>query len=146
MLVRGPTRLNELVKRTGVRVAFDEGLVDMAPGALSRHAYLSAIILKPTLLGGLERTAQFMRVAREMKITTVVSSCFESSIGIAALAQFAAAHGTNSVPVGLATLSWFERDLLKVPIECSGGCIHIAPSIRAADGVNEAMLTEVSDG
>ena len=140
------SRLKDLVEHTGLRVALDESLLGMAPGNLSKHDYVSAIVLKPTLLGGLEKTARFMRVAREMKITAVVSSCFESAVGIAALAQFAAAYGSLEIPVGLDTLSWFEQDLLKVPIEYSRGCIHIAQSARAADSVNESMLTEVSGG
>jgi len=139
-----PSRLAELVKLTGTRVALDESLVDMNPEELSGHTYVSAIILKPTLLGGVERAAMFARKAREMKIRVIVSSSFESSVGIAALVQFAAAYGANDTPVGLDTLSWFKQDLLKEPIDCSGGRIMVAQSARAANSVIEDLLTEVS--
>jgi O-succinylbenzoate synthase len=141
-----PTRLADLAKRTEMRVAFDESLLDITPEELTSHTYISAIILKPTLLGGLERAAMFARTAREMNIKAVVSSCFESSVGIAALIQFAAAHHTIDSPAGLDTLSWFKQDLLEEPIDCSGGCIKVARSARAANSVIEALLTEVSGG
>jgi O-succinylbenzoate synthase len=141
-----PSRLGELVKRTGMRVALDESLVDMTPEELLCHTHISAIILKPTLLGGPERAAMFARQAREMKIKVIVSSCFESSIGIAALAQFAAAYNTSDTPAGLDTLSWFEHDLLEEPIDGSSGRIGVAQSARAAYSVIESLLTEVSGG
>jgi O-succinylbenzoate synthase len=141
-----PTRLAELATLTGVRVAFDESLIDMTPEELPSHTYASAIILKPTLLGGLERAAMFARKAHKMKIKAIVSSCFESSIGIAALAQFAAAYNTTDVPAGLDTLSWFKQDLTDEPIDCSGGRIVVAQSVQAVNNVIESLLTEVTDG
>jgi O-succinylbenzoate synthase len=141
-----PSRLSELVKRTGVRVALDESLAGMTPEELSQHDYVSAIVLKPTLSSGLERTARFMRVAREMKIKAVVSSCFESAIGIAALAQFAAAHGSRDTPAGLDTLTWFKHDLLTEPLSVSGGRISIDQCAQVPDRVDMSLLTEVSDG
>ncbi|MCX6835251.1 MAG: o-succinylbenzoate synthase [candidate division Zixibacteria bacterium] len=141
-----PSRLAELAERTGMRLALDESLVGMTPKELPSHTHISAIILKPTLLGGLERAAMFARQAREMKVKAVVSSCFESSVGIAALAQFAAVYNTIDTPAGLDTLFWFKQDLLTEPIDHSGGCIRVAQSARAAEGVNEIMMTEVSGG
>lgn len=141
-----PSRLQELVKRTGVRVALDESLVDMTPKELPSYPHISVIVLKPTLLGGLERAAMFARQAREMNIKVIVSSCFESSVGIAALIQFAATYNTIDTAAGLDTLSWFKQDLLEDPINCSGGRISVAQSARAAYRVIESLLTEVSGG
>jgi O-succinylbenzoate synthase len=141
-----PSRLAELVEQTGMRVALDESLIDMTPEELPSHTYTSAIILKPTLLGGLERAAMFARTAREMRIKVIVSSCFESSVGIAALTQLAAAYNTVDAPAGLDTLSWFKHDLTGEPINCSGGRIRVAQSARVANSVIEALLTEVSGG
>ena len=129
-----------------MRVALDESLLDMTPEELPSHTHVSAIILKPTLLGGLERAAMFARKAREMSIKVVVSSSFESSVGIAALTQFEAACNTIDAPAGLDTLSWFKHDLTGEPIDRSGGCIRVAQSAQAAHNVIEALLTEVSGG
>ncbi|MEW5796893.1 MAG: o-succinylbenzoate synthase [Candidatus Zixiibacteriota bacterium] len=138
-------RLREFAERTRMSVALDESLLAITPARLSDHDYVGAIVLKPTLLGGFERAAAFARAARPIGIKVVISSCFESSLGIAALAQLAAAYGTHDSAMGLDTLGWFQQDLLTEPIDCLGGRIDLVNVSRAALTVNEDLLAECDD-
>jgi o-succinylbenzoate synthase len=52
-----PARLPRLVREFGAPVALDESLVGMEPGELEEHRYARAVVLKPTLLGGIEHFA-----------------------------------------------------------------------------------------
>ena len=51
-----PWKVPELVHEFGVPVALDESLVGMEPEDLEEHRYARAVVLKPTLLGGISRT------------------------------------------------------------------------------------------
>lgn len=78
---------------------------------------VAALVLKPAVLGGFERTAGLAAWARQRGMLCVLSSSFESCLGVAQLAQFAAALDAAAGPPGgtqhgLATLSWFAEDLL----------------------------------
>lgn len=78
---------------------------------------IAALVLKPAVLGGCERTAELAAWARRRGMLCVLSSSFESSLGVAQLAQLAAALDAAAGPAGstqhgLATLSWFAEDLL----------------------------------
>ena len=96
------------------------GLV--GPGAAAAEALCEgvvALVLKPAVLGGYERAAELAAWAQLHGLHAVVSSAFETSLGIAQLAQLAAAvdggapgGGGGPMHHGLATQSWFDQDLL----------------------------------
>ena len=48
------------------------------------------IILKPTLLGGLAKTAEWISIAESMSVDWWITSALESNIGLNAVSQFAA--------------------------------------------------------
>jgi len=140
------TRLPEFCSITGLAVALDESLIGMSSDDLLSHDYSAAVILKPTLLGGLERTAALARAAHKLDMKIVISSSFESSIGIAALAQFAAAYSSPDTAAGLDTLNRFAHDLLSESIECVQGRIDIAQTSKAARSVDESRLQKIDHG
>lgn len=139
-------QLREFSERTGLAVALDESIINATPDILTSDSHVRAVILKPTLLGGFDRTAGWARKAKELDIKIVISSCFESSVGIAALIQLAAAFNTFNTPVGLDTLTWLEHDLLIEPIDHAHGRIRIGQLTRVASQVNESKLEEIVDG
>ncbi|GAB4817906.1 hypothetical protein N2152v2_004952 [Parachlorella kessleri] len=120
--IEEPTRstsdLAEFFRQTGVCVALDEtvdeGLVGPSRGTLEQDwasMGVAALVLKPTVLGGWERTLDLARWAQQHGMHAMVSSAFESPLGLAQLAQLAAVVDTTAAagPVhhGLATLDWF---------------------------------------
>ena len=124
-------------------VAIDEFLTEIEPDDLAGVGAIAAIILKPTLLGGFERSAHFARAAKALKIHAVVSSSFESPLGLAALGPLVTACGSPGVPVGLDTAGWFGINLLREPILSGGGVMRVEQLARAALSLDTSHLTEV---
>ena len=135
--------LRRLLAQPCPAVAIDEFLTEMEPADLASIPGLAAIILKPTLLGGAERCVAFARAAKPLRIKPVFSSSFESPLGIAAMGPLVAVYGSPGVPVGLDTYGWFGVDLLKTPLEASGGVMRVEQLARAAQSLDLAHLTEV---
>ncbi len=125
-------------------VAVDESLLELTPEALAPLVNLKAIVLKPTLLG-FERSMQFGRKATSMGITPVVSSAFETSLGLTALAELAACLNTTDVPVGLDTLDWFTQDLLKRPLQIERGRLNLSGSVVHPNELRRDLMQEVVD-
>ncbi len=125
-------------------VAMDESLLEFTPETLRPFSKLKAIILKPTLLG-FERSMQFGRRAISLGITPVVSSAFETSLGLTALAELAACLDTTDIPVGLDTLDWFVRDLTVHSVRVKNGRLSLPETVIRFDQIQSESLREVSD-
>lgn len=101
-----------------------------APDADALCEGVTALVLKPAVLGGFERTAQLAAWAAQRGMRAVVSSAFESSLGLSQLAQLAAAleaaPGARATQHGLATLTWFAEDVL--PADASAQLVQPDPS------------------
>lgn len=119
-----PALLPRLTRETGIPVALDESLVGMEPEALGEHGYARAIVLKPTLLGGISRTMGLATRARELGITPVMSSAYESGIGTLGLVSLAASLNCE-VPAGLDTYRRLAEDILVPPLDLGGPGIDV---------------------
>ena len=73
-------------------------------------------------------------------MTPVISSAFESGVGLEALAQIAACVNTNDVPAGLDTLDMFEEDLRVDPLSIEGGKLSLRALPYVHQGVKQHML------
>jgi o-succinylbenzoate synthase len=125
-----------------VSVAMDESLMELTPEELTHLPNLKAIVLKPTMLG-FEGRMRFARRALYLGIIPVVSSAFETSIGLTALAELAAVLNTVDVPVGLDTVDWFKDDLLIEPIRMKGGRLSLSTIVVRLEDIRQALLKEV---
>jgi O-succinylbenzoate synthase len=132
-----PARLPELAREVGAPLALDESLVGIEPEALDGYAYASAVVLKPTLLGGISRTLRFAERALSLGMTPVVSSAYESGVGTAALVALAAGIGDRAVPVGLDTYRRLATDVLVSPLDLS------APSVRVREAADASRRVDV---
>ena len=100
---------NDLVSEDLIPIALDEDLIFCEQG---REAELLAtteaqfIILKPSLLGGFERSDEWIDLAKENKMGFWVTSALEGNIGLQAIAQYAAVKEIR-IPQGLGTGSLF---------------------------------------
>jgi len=124
-------------------LALDESLLDMDPDDLFRLPKIKAVILKPTLLG-FEKAMQFARAAVRVGMTPVVSSAFESGVGMAALAQIACALNQEDVAAGLDTLDWFVEDLLLIPLSIENGRVAV-PGLPNTSRALKGHLIQVAD-
>lgn len=123
-------------------VALDESLVDLNPEDLNRFPRLSAIILKPTLLG-FTKSMMFARKAKELNIKAVISSSFESTIGLYILASMAAVID-NGLPVGLDTASSFKESITAENLKIENGEINLKSNSNLLNSLNYDKLTGVS--
>ena len=130
---------------TGLPVALDESLLKLKTQELDNYSDIAAVVLKPTLLGGIERAMQLARKAKSLGLATVISSSYESSLGILTLAQFAAVIGGQDMPVGLDTLSLFEQDLLQVPLKIQRGSIILPDNSTGTIEPKPTLLQEIND-
>ena len=131
-----PVRLPELVREFGVPVALDESLVGIEPEVLEEHRYAWAVVLKPTLLGGISRTLRLARRALRLGMTPVVSSAYESGVGTAALVALAAGIGDLAVPAGLDTYRRLAADVLVSPLDLRAPGVSVREIEDAARKVN----------
>ena len=110
-----PEELPRFYDACSVPFAFDETLHRILDPTLSFAAYtgLKALVLKPTLIGCTARFVALVNQAREQNIMPVLSSSYESDVGLAALAQLAASITGEKIAVGLDTRSALSAGTIK---------------------------------
>ena len=130
--LRSPAELNRLHEATGLPLAYDETLDDLEPDMLRYAKGIEALVLKPSLYGGIARNEAWGRYARAMGLQIVMSSGFNSSLGLYHLCHLARNWGAEKTPAGLATVH-FNRD---EPIRSTGRLADGCLSFREAPQVN----------
>ncbi|MBX7194291.1 MAG: o-succinylbenzoate synthase [Sandaracinaceae bacterium] len=87
-----------LARWTGVPMALDEPIAHDAPHVLSTATAHGAgvVVLKPTLIGGIEATLALAARARMRGLKVVLSHALEGPVGLAALAHLALAASASS--------------------------------------------------
>ncbi|MGL4250652.1 MAG: o-succinylbenzoate synthase [Aeromonas sp.] len=98
-----------VANRTGMPVALDELLAQGKPW--QPIPQLKALVLKPTLLGSLANMEGLVNRARELRLKVIISSCFESDLGLNQLFKLAGEWAPEQAP-GLDTHRWMAGTLL----------------------------------
>ena len=138
--VRDVDGLARLRRRVRVPIAADEGASSVeAVRALLAAGAVDALVVKLARVGGPAAAAEIAEAAAEHGVPTVVSTLFETGIGIAAALRSAAllpemrlAGAARSPDHGLATAGLLEHDLLEESLIVSHGRMR-APG-RAGSG------------
>lgn len=98
--------MSELCKSTPFPIALDEELIGVfsyeQKEALLQKINPQYIILKPSLIGGIKGSKQWIELAEKHKIGWWITSALESNIGLNAIAQFTFLQN-NPMPQGLGT-------------------------------------------
>jgi o-succinylbenzoate synthase len=137
-----PARLAELAREWGLPVALDESLVGMKPEGLGLHDYARAVVLKPTLLGGVSRVLGLAAAAKTLGMVPVLSSSYEAGVGIGALVALAAAVGEE--PAGLDTYRALAEDVLGTSLPLPAPTVAVRETMEAARAVDVGRLLPVS--
>jgi O-succinylbenzoate synthase len=127
-----PAGMPDLVQHLGVPVALDESLVGMEPEELGEHRYARAVVLKPTLLGGISRTLLMAERALFLGMKPVVSSAYETGVGTAALVALAAVTGERPEAAGLDTYRMLANDVLEKPLGLPAPAVDVGQTTDAA--------------
>lgn len=108
--------------RSEVPIALDEeliGVTEMArKRALVQMIRPQFLVLKPTLLGGIRHTMEWIEIAEQHGIGWWLTSALESAVGLNAIAQLAAQFPEMGYQ-GLGTGQLYENNILS-PLEVSG--------------------------
>ncbi len=135
------TLIETFFDKTGFAVALDESLLSMKPGSLKFIRGVRAIVVKPTVIGGLGPAITWVRWAKARRLSAVISSSFETSVGLSTLAQLAAAYRCE--PLGIDTLKWLAEDLLKSPLDFSSGILSLKSSWVTEENINWNILEKI---
>lgn len=107
-------KMAELCRITPLPIALDEELIGISDFA-KKQKLLETIqpqylILKPSLLGGLKKSEEWISLAEKHKIGWWVTSALESNIGLNAIAQWTY-QLNNPMPQGLGTGKLFINNI-----------------------------------
>ena len=138
-----PTLLPTFAGDYDVPVALDESLIDMESEALEDHGYARAVVLKPTLLGGISRTLHLADLASRLGMQTVISSAYETGVGTAALVALAAGVGDEEVPAGLDTYRRLAGDVLRPPLDLPAPRVDVSAMAGARREIDRRLLRPV---
>lgn len=98
-------------QETGIAIAWDESLREADFQFLAEPG-VSAVVIKPTLTGSLEKVRKQVAAAHALGLTAVISSSIESSLGLTQLARIAAWLTPQTIP-GLDTLNLMQAQLVR---------------------------------
>ena len=138
-----PDHMATYIAQGGIPVALDESLLEHPFERLAKIQGIKAIVLKPTLLGGFRASSRLAHKARQFGLQPVVSSSFETGVGIAGLARLAAAV-SRDIPVGLDTYRWLATDIVLPMIETQKGYIDLEELERRPLEINHPLLEELT--
>lgn len=136
-----PTQCSDLGTQTDLPVALDETTREVGPDALRDAPAVSAVVLKPTLLGGVRRTLEWRQAAREAGVSSVISAAYESGVGLRMLAALAATG--PDTPVGLSTYDRLADDVLRSPLPMDGPSIDVRSVVGAPIAVDKDRLERI---
>ena len=141
--LRAPAHLADFFDATGIPVALDESLLELRPDDLDGRPEVGAVVLKPTLLGGIARAREWVAKALALNVRPVVSGCFESGVGLLALAGFVWASTGDTVPAGLDTYRWLDADVVRPRIPFQPGAIQWSSALAQAHRIDGSRLSEI---
>jgi O-succinylbenzoate synthase len=131
----------ELLSTHNIPIAFDESLNGLQPEDLKDYKSLNAIVLKPTMLGYTKSMA-FATTAISLGITPVISSSFESPLGIYILASMSAIID-NQAPAGLETINRFDNNKFPV-LDISQGYLDLQKYHNYVDQIDIDNFEEIN--
>lgn len=115
--------MEELCRNTLLPIALDEELIGVVDSdeknELLEFIKPQYIILKPSLLGGIEMCEEWIEIAEENEIDWWVTSALEGNIGLNAIAQWVYEQ-ENPLPQGLGTGQLFTNNV-ESPLKIENG-------------------------
>ncbi|MDG6895895.1 o-succinylbenzoate synthase [Volucribacter amazonae] len=106
-----PELSRQFAQQTGIAIAWDESVRE-SDFLVKKEPHLAAIIIKPTLVGSLQKCVELIQQAHHQGMQAVISSSIESSFGLTQLARIAQQYTPNTMP-GLDTLDLMDYQLIR---------------------------------
>ncbi len=119
--------MKELCATSPVPIALDEELIGISNWQKKKELLVTIkpqfIVLKPTLLGGFNATAEWIDLAQNLNIGWWITSALESNIGLNAICQFTAQYDLR-MPQGLGTGGLYHNNVPS-PLKINNGKIFL---------------------
>jgi o-succinylbenzoate synthase len=116
-------QMRQLCAYTPIPIALDEELIGIQDANLQLEVLdlikPHYIILKPSLVGGLQASAAWIQLAEERQIGWWMTSALESNIGLNAISQFTASYHLTT-PQGLGTGQLYHNNV-ESPLQIQAG-------------------------
>jgi O-succinylbenzoate synthase len=135
-----PAHLDDLMRACTLPVALDETLTESPRLDLAWYPAIKAVVLKPTLLGGLSRVFALAKQAGERGIVPVLSAAFETGVGLRALVALAAGMEPEGTAMGLDTYRWFAADVLRPRLRLEVPVVSVARATRLSRDLDPDRL------
>ena len=121
-------------------LAIDESFPkDSSLDQLEQLPSLKALIYKPTIQGGLLQCLQIHSWANQRGISLVLSSSFESDLGLCFVASLAHRLSINT-PSGLGTYPYLKDHISLYPLKFSGALVHLPDRIEPRPGLKDINI------
>ncbi len=120
-----PEESMQVASDSELPVALDETLETLEPVQLHEFSSINAVILKPALVGSLQRNFEFVQQARRLNMKVVISDHFQTAVGRSFLAHLASAWMKRDIAAGLDTGHYFETDLSDTPLRIRQGRLSL---------------------
>jgi len=94
-------------KESEIGLGLDESIFDLEKQKISLPPGTKALILKPSVIGGISKYFTYLKWSLKKEIKVVISSTFESSLGLFTLSLLASKEGKT--PSGLNTYRYLDE-------------------------------------
>ena len=136
-------KLEELHQQTEIPLALDETLWNNPNPQILPKNGIRTLILKPGIIGAWESTKFWSAYAEKNEMDVVLSSSFESGLGLHWIAFMAVKMLRKQTAAGLDTAKCFEHDLIDPPFKVINGS-YTFPATRPT--ANAKYLQKIADG
>ncbi len=121
--------MSKLCAQNIIPIALDEELIQIKnPKELIQTIQPQYLIFKPSFLGGIQATNQWIQIAEEQKIGWWITSALESNVGLQAIAQFTNEFSVK-IPQGLGTGQLYSNNLAS-GLTIEKGNIYFNPNFK----------------
>jgi len=134
--------LKELLNKTEIPIALDENVLSIYNMPNKHLSHIKAIIIKPTVIGGIEKSLKLIQFAEENNIAPVISDTFQSGIGLSTLFAIASTI-KNRIAMGFDTYSWLENDILNAKLQFSKNIFSLKNMPNVKKNLNYSNLTQI---
>ncbi len=122
------TKIEKLYDETNIPFALDE-TIWKNPNSKNFPKYgIEAFVLKPSIFGGWNKTKFWVDYAEKKNVNVVLSSSFETGLGLNWIAYISANLIKKQIPTGLDTAKWFKQDIMDPPFEIKNGFYEVPKS------------------
>lgn len=134
--------IGQFYRETLIPVALDESLTTSNFMEVKAIDGVEFLVLKPMLLGGIKKTYSLCQDAKACGLSVIISSSFESELGLSALAHLAAAVNFYSA-AGLDTDRWLAEHIWRHNLNAGDGRRPIQRDDFQTEWLSQDLLEKI---